>query len=472
MVEKLFKQVRTLLRATGSSIVKGLPEQVTELLPPKFRQEVIDFESKYMSSDPILRSKAQGALALSVGINSIAWFLVRDANQNITGGLENTYREAEGAVEPYTWNIGGVSVPYRYLPVIGNTLAFHATIRDFQEFAPSKDTSGFAALVASSLANTILDTPSIAGFDKLITALKSASTGDASRLKRLLATSVAKAGDPYLNLRKVATESFDPRKPASPTSRFVGNAGKFYQRGKIGDKNVTIEGLQNSIVDTALGTFGVAGEYTGVGVIADALVSVLASDAEFRTSSRKALWYGKPGEAVSASHAGIWQPFKAVLGRYWVFPDKLEDPLAKEMVYNLISPPRNTLFHSDGVGINDTVLNDFNHFLNKEFEFYDPISQKNFKGAYGYLSKLVTSKAYTQYPGVDSPFKMGPFGLVQDANWNREDNMRRVILKSEVDKLIGIAKEQFLMGELPGQQYKAPPEMKQMILNNRMGISQ
>jgi hypothetical protein len=460
------------VRATGSSIVKGLPEQVTELLPPKFRQEVIDFESKYMSSDPILRSKAQGALALSVGINSIAWFLVRDANQNITGGLENTYREAEGAVEPYTWNIGGVSVPYRYLPVIGNTLAFHATIRDFQEFAPSKDTSGFAALVASSLANTILDTPSIAGFDKLITALKSASTGDASRLKRLLATSVAKAGDPYLNLRKVATESFDPRKPASPTSRFVGNAGKFYQRGKIGDKNVTIEGLQNSIVDTALGTFGVAGEYTGVGVIADALVSVLASDAEFRTSSRKALWYGKPGEAVSASHAGIWQPFKAVLGRYWVFPDKLEDPLAKEMVYNLISPPRNTLFHSDGVGINDTVLNDFNHFLNKEFEFYDPISQKNFKGAYGYLSKLVTSKAYTQYPGVDSPFKMGPFGLVQDANWNREDNMRRVILKSEVDKLIGIAKEQFLMGELPGQQYKAPPEMKQMILNNRMGISQ
>jgi len=459
------------VRATGSSVVKGLPEQVTELLPPKFRQEVIDFESKYMSSDPILRSKAQGALALSVGINALGWFLVRDGNQDISGGLENTYREAEGAVEPYTWNIGGVSVPYRYLPVIGNTLAFHATIRDFQEFAPSKDTSGFAALVVSSLANTILDTPSIAGFDKLITALKSASTGDASRLKRLLATSVAKAGDPYLNLRKVATESFDPRKPASPTSRFIGDAGKFYQRGKIGDKNVTIEGLQNSIVDTALGTFGVAGEYTGVGVIADALVSVLASDAEFRTSSRKVLWYGKPGEAVSARHAGIWQPFKAVLGRYWVFPDKLEDPVAKEMVYNLISPPRNTLFHSDGVGINDTVLNDFNHFLNKEFEFYDPISQKNFKGVYGYLKKLVTSKDYTQYPGVDSPFKMGPFGLVQDADWNREDNMRRVILKSEIDKLIGIAKEQFLMGELPGQQYKAPPEMKQMILNNRMGIT-
>jgi hypothetical protein len=460
------------VRATGSSIVKSLPEQVANLIPPKFRQEVIDFESKYMSSDVKVRSKAQGALALSVGINSLAWFLLRDGNQDIAGGLENTYREAEGAVEPYTWNIGGMSVPYRYLPVIGNTLAFHSTIRDLQEFAPGKDTSGLVALATASLANTILETPSIAGFDRLIAALKSASTGDVSRLKRMLSESVAKAGDPYLNLRKVATESVDPRKPASPVNRFTGDAGKFYQRGKLGEKGVTISDLQNSIVDTALGAFGIANEYTGVGIIADALVSVITQDPEYRTSSRKALWYGKPGETVSARHAGIWQPFKAVLGRYWVFPDRLENPLAKEMVYNLYSPPRNTLYHSDGVGINDTVLNDFNHFMNKEFEYYDPISKKSFKGAYSYLSKLVTSKEYTQYPGVDSPFKMGPFGLVQDANWNREDNMRRVILKSEADKLINIAKEQFLMGELPGQRYKAPPEMKQMILNNRMGISQ
>ena len=46
--------------------------------------------------------------------------------------------------------------------------------------------------------------------------------------------------------------------------------------------------------------------------------------------------------------------------------------------------------------------------------------------------------------------------------------MRRVILKNETDRLISIAKEQFLMGNIPGQRYKAPPEMKQMILNNRL----
>lgn len=454
------------LRAGASTLVKNLPEAVANRLPPKLKEGIINFESKYMSSDPKQRSLAQGALALSVGINALAFFLTRDGNQDISGGLENSYREAEGAVDPFSWRIGGQTFSYRYLPVLGNTLAFHATIRDLQEFAPGRDTSGLIALAAASLANTILETPSIAGFDKLIAALKSASTGDVTRIQKLLSESVAKAGDPYLNLRRVIMQGFDPRKPATPVSRYAQT--KVYSRGKIGEKGVTFDDFVNSVADTAFGTFGIATEYSPIGVIADALVSVLQNDPEVRTRSRKALWYGAPGETVKANHAGIWYPFQAVLGRYWVFPDRLEDPVAKEMVYNLISPPRKTLFHSDGVGINDTVLNDFNHFLNSEFTFYDPVSQKQYKGMYGYLKKLVTSKDYTQYPGVDSPFRMGSFGLVQDANWNREDNLRRVILKNEVDKLISIAKEQFLMGDLPGQRYKAPPEMKQMILTNRM----
>ena len=452
------------LRATRSTIVKNLPEEIAKLLPPEERQKIIDFESKYMSSDPQKRGLAQGALAVAVGIQTLAFFLTR-SNLDISGGLENSYREAEGAVDPYTWRIGGKTISYRYLPGgIGNTLALHATIRDFQEFAPGRDTGAFIALAAVAFANTILETPAIAGFDKVIAALKSAGDGDVGRIQKLLSESVAKAGDPYLNLRKVIIQGVDPRKPATPVSRFA--ATKFYSRGKLGKKGVTPADFVNSIADTAFGTFGIATEYSPVGVIADALASVLSKDPEIRTRSRKALWYGPPGETVKANHAGIWYPFQAVLGRYWVFPDKLEDPVAKEMVYNLVSPPRKTLYQADGVGINDVVLNDFNHFLNSEFEFF--ANGKQYKGVYKYLKELVTSKEYTQYPGVDSPFKMGPFGLVQDANWDREDNMRRVILQNEVDKLKGIAKEQFLKGDLPGQRYKAPPEMKQMILNNRM----
>lgn len=453
------------VRAAASATLKNLPESVSDLLPPDVKQQIINFESKYMSNDPVERNLAQGALALSVGINSLAFFLVRDGNQDITGGLENSYRETEGAVDPYTWMIGGQALPYRFLPVLGNTLAFHSTIRDLVEFAPGKDTSALTAMAVSLLANTILETPAIAGFDKLIKALTSAGEGDISRMQKLLSESVAKAGDPYLNLRKVIVQGFDPRKPASPVSKFA--TSKFYSRGKIGEKGITIDDFKNSIFDSMFSTFGIASEYSPVGLLTDAAMTVITKDPEYRTMSRKALWYGTSGQTVNANNAGAWYPIQAVLGRYWTFPNKMEnDPVAKEMVYNLVSPPRKTLYHSDGVGINDIVLNEFNHFLNSEFTFF--ANGKQYKGTHKYLKELVTSKEYTQYPGVDSPFKMGPFGLVQDANWNREDNMRSVILKNEVSKLIGIAKEQFLMGELPGQRYKAPPEMKQMILNNRL----
>jgi hypothetical protein len=454
-------------RAGLSTGMKALPESIADRLPAKTRQDIIDFESKYVSSDPKVRSRAQGALAMALGINALAFFLVRDGNQDLTGGLENTYRETEGARDPYTWKIGGMMLPYRYLPSIGNTLAFHASIRDLQEFSPGRDTSGAFALAIASLANTILETPAIAGFDRVIKALTSAGTGDVSRMQKLIADSVAKVSDPYLNLRKVVMQGFDPRKPASPITRFAGKG--FYSTGKLGEKGITMADIGNSILDSSFGSFGIASEYSPVGVIADALVSVVRNEPEFRTASRKALWYGKPGATVNANHAGKWYPVQAVLGRYWLFPDKLgEDPVANEMVVNLIPPPRKTLFSSDGVGINEAVLNNFNHFLNSEFEYYDPVFNKQYKGAHAYLKDLINSKQYKQYPSVDSPFRMGPMGLVQDPNWGREDNMRRVILKNEVDKLTSIAKEQFLMGDLPGQRYKAPAEMKQLVLQNRL----
>jgi hypothetical protein len=451
---------------------KNLPDEITKFLPPKVRQDIVDFESKYLSSDPKVRIRAQGALALSVGINALAWFLVRDGNQDITAGLENTYRETEGTRDPYTWKIGAMMLPYRYLPVIGNTIAFQSNIRDLQEFAPGRDTSGAFALTVAALANTILETPAIAGFDRIVKALTSASTGDVSRMQKVIADSVAKIGDPYLNLRKVAAQGIDPRKPASPITRFARKG--FYERGKLGEKGINMADIGNTIVDSAFGSFGIAAEYSPVGFIADAVASAINQDPEFRIDSRKALWYGKPGATVNANHAGKWYPIQAALGRYWLFPDKLEDnPVAKEMNYNLIPPPRTTLFNSDGVGINASTLNQFNHFLNSEVEFYDPTFNKTYKGVYGYLKDLVTSKSYTQYPSVDSPFRMGgslppAYGLVQNPNWDREQNMRRVILKGEVDRLISIAKEQFLMGDLPGQRYKAPEEMKQRVIQNRL----
>lgn len=446
---------------------KALPEKVLDILPPGFKQNITDFESKYFSDDIGVRSKAQGALAMAIGLQALAFFHVRDGNQDITGGLENTYRETAGAVDAYTIKIGDKRWPYRYFPFYGNTLAFQATLRDLYEFAPGRDTSGLMALGVASLANYILETPAIAGMDRLIKALTSAGTGDVSRLQKILADSVSKAGDPYLNLRKVVTQGFDPRKPASPITRFAQRG--WYERGSMSEKGMTIQDVVNSAVDTGFGTFGIAAEYNPLGFLIDATVSIMKNEPEAR--SRKALWYGKPGETINANHAGKWYPLQAVLGRYWAFPDKLEgDPVAKEMVYNLIAPPRTSLYNSDGVGINETILNDFNHFLNSEFEYRDPATGKTHKGAYSAIKDFIKSPIYTQHPSVDSPFKMtvGPFGVpIAQADWDRDNNMRRTLLSDYVRTLVDIAKHEFLMGTNPGQRYKMPEDMKQFILQQR-----
>ncbi len=444
---------------------KTLPEKVINTFSPGIKQNIIDFESKYFSDDIAIRNKAQGALALAIGLQTLAFFHVRDGNQDITGGLENTYRETAGAVDAYTWKVGNMRIPYRYIPLYGNTLAFQATMRDLYEFGKI-ESPDMVALSVAALASYILETPAIAGLDRVIKAVTSAGTGDITRLQRLLAESVTKVSDPYLNLRKVIAQGIDPRKPASPITRLV-------QRDWV-KRGTTKEGfsqsdLINAALDTGFGTFGVAVEYSPLGYLADAIVKVAGIEPEAR--SRKALWYGKPGETINANHAGKWYPLQAVLGRYWAFPDKLEgDPVAKEMVYNLIAPPRTSLYNSDGVGINETILNDFNHFLNSEFEYRDPATGKTHKGIYSALKDLIKSPIYTQHPSVDSPFKMtvGPFGVpIAQADWDRDNNMRRTLLSDYVRTLVDIAKEEFLMGTIPGQRYKMPEDMKQFILQQR-----
>jgi hypothetical protein len=68
-------------------------------------------------------------------------------------------------------------------------------------------------------------------------------------------------------------------------------------------------------------------------------------------------------------------------------------------------------------------------------------------------------------PGVE-----GPLGVLfprQETDWDRSNNARKAFLQQEVRKLITEAKQQFLMGELEGQRYKAPENFKQAVLQAR-----
>jgi len=469
------------LRAGASTAGKKMPErmvqQLNDMTGGGFSKKIIDFESKYFSSDPKVRMKAQGALAISVGIQGLAAALVYNGDQDISGGLENSYREAQGAREPYTWKVGGVDYPYRFLPIIGQAIAFQANLRDMQQFSFQGD-GGETALAIAALAGQIMEVPSFAGFEKILKAVNAAQTGNIERIQKMLGDSVSKSGDPYLNLRKVIVESFDPRKPASPSTRFIPFTERYRKTGKLENRDLNpgenIANVAQASVNVMFGALGSSLEYGPTGLLAEVVASIAEGDPEIRTGSRKAIWYGKPGATVNANHGGVWRPLQAVLGRYWAFPNEMTDPVSREMVNNLIKPPSATLFQSDGFTIDDTMLNNFNHFLNSELEYYDPVTQQTYKGAHSYLTKLVTSDIYQSFPSVDSPYKMpgveGPLGVLfprQETDWDRSNNARKAFLQQEVRKLITEAKQQFLMGELEGQRYKAPENFKQAVLQAR-----
>jgi len=450
-------------RVGGKSLVNTVIKNIT----PQERQKLIDFESKYFSSDIETQFKARGALALAVGLQLAVFSLVRDGNQDITGGLENTYREVTGKVDPFTWKVGGVRIPYRYIGLLGDTIALHVTLRDMHQFGMTRGNDQLVAFYSGLLASYILETPGLAGLERSMKALDYVTRGDTDKLAKLLSGSLARGGEPYINLRKTIMEGIDPRKPASPTTRFS-EKGWYKRNEKIKLETMTLENLSgmlggaaNNIISTGLNTFGLTAEYNPARPFIDRLTAFVKNQPE--AASRKALWYGKPGETVNANHAGKWYVLQSILGRYWPFPDKLEtDPVAKEIVLNLVPPPKKTDFISQGVGIDDTMQNNFEHFVNSEFEYTSDITGKSYKGIYNVFLDEIKSEFYQKLPSVDSPFKFAT--PENQANWERDENPRREYLMQLRNKLLGKAREQFIKGDLPGQRYKAPAEMKQFIL--------
>jgi len=460
-------------RAGASTAAKNLPAKFVRRMDDasggRFSKNVIDFESKYFSSDPQTRMKAQGALALATGVQAMAWFVINDGNQDIAGGLENSYREARGARDPYTWRIGGYDIPYRFIPLLGQALAFQANLRDIEQFGQD-GTEDVAALAIATLANTIMEVPALAGFETVFKTLEDMQDGNLRRLTRLISGGISRAGDPYENLRKVVIQGFDPRKPADPTSRFIPFSKRFVKEGELIEDNV----LQ-FIPNEAMRMLGASLEYNPTGFVAESLADLFTENVlgeeglGFREKSRRYLWYAPPGETVNANHAGVWYPVQAVLGRYWAFPNSIDDKVKTEMVNNLVSPPRPDLFKKFGIKyVDNTVLNNFNGFLQNEFVYYDSTLKKSYTGANAFLKDLINHPTYKNLPSLDSPYRMTrTFPLLipgtqkaLEPNWDRTNNVRRAYLQREVRKMMEEAKRQFLRGDLPGQQFKASDALR------------
>ena len=455
---------------------KRLPEKILSRADATSRgaltEAVMNFESKYFSDDLAIRSKAQGAAAVSAGIMSSTWALVNMGEHDITGGMEHTYRQGEPVRKPYTWLINGEEYSYRWWPIIGPAIAFHANLRDLTQHG-SNPVDDVATFAFATMANTIMEVPALAGVEQLFKVVSTTETGNLSRLQKFLADGAAKAGDPYLNLRKFIKFGVDPRKPADPlgrvklptTDRF--KAEKTLEKEPVGFGQRVLEEVGDV---TSMGVSMLANSYedTPITFIAEAITNLISEDDDVRLRSRKSVWYGKPEETVKANHAGFFWPLQAVFGRYMPFSTNQEDVVNREMLNNMISPPPANLYQAEGVrAVDKTVLNEFGFFLNTEYTFYNKQFKKTYTGVNDFLRDLMQSEMYQSLPGLDSPYAIGNTFSDKNFNWDRENNSRRAVLMKEVRALYSGAKEKFLQGDQPNQRFKAPENLKQYINTQR-----
>ena len=441
-----------------------------------------DFESKYFSSDINVRTKAQGALAVATGMHAMAYMHLMDPNLEITGGLENTYRSEKGQVGLYTMKVempwGSMRVPYRWIPVYGSVLAIQATMRDIDEFGIQQGEGGFDLFgaVAAATASYIMETPGAASFDRLFKAVEGARTGNADKLTDFVGQAIAGMGEPYYQFRKFMAEGFDPRKPAKLGAKY--DVQEFWLNNP--------EAVDNPIWSVFRGVGGSFGsafahsyEYNAFGFLTDEVVNIIQGHPEGR--NRRALWFGKPGETINVKNAGKWNGLRAVFGRYMPYPNDL-DSVGTEIINNLIQGPRADFLSGKDYGIKGVskrVVNDFEHFLNEEFTYYDAATGITHVGINSIIKDFVESDYYQALPGLSSPYASTGYSVLPGIklpfaptppNWDTKNNQRRTLLQGLVRTMINKAKEDFVMGDYEGQQYKASEELKQTVLKHRRGL--
>ena len=474
----------SVLRAGGGYLTNKLePNNVLRRLievNPKVKQSVMDFESYYFSKDPKVRDKAWNSFALAAGIQSLAAAYIWNPDIEITSGLDDTYKPAAGRTERFQLLWGDKSIPYRYIPLLGEALAFQATMRDIIQFNPEYDAITYFQVFQSALSMQIMDMPGVAGLSRVFETVKRTSDGDPDALPKLAQEAWTRIGDPYYGGRKTLWETVDPRKPIDPSERFKGP--RAYKKGSLHkgrERGNIMANSAKSLWDWSWSLTGKSHEYT-LAPITDYIWGAFKDDPDFRLSTRKAVPYGKPGEVVRAATGPWYNPLHTIFGRYVWGNNNLTDPVNNAILRLNIMPPDNNLFRSFrgkaiGIAINDRELNNFNHFFNTEYTF--EVDGKTYVGINSYLQWLVKQQGFTKESNPDSPYKIGggsnPIeavlapGASTDADWiagQTRDNKRRMIIKSQIDEQKNRAKLQFLMGNIEGQRFKASEELKQLVL--------
>jgi hypothetical protein len=453
------------------AIYKNLPDEVFGYLRSKFPGHIdgaVEFQSKYLSEDPLVREKAQEALALTIAYHMVAFDQVWSSDNEVTGSLSNTYRQAGNLTETFRWKIGSLEIPYLYLGSFGATMAMHVMLRDLKNFAPEAESAMLLPVFIATQANQFMEAPMMTGTDKLNDALAKASEGDIGPLQRLAADGLAKIGNPYLGYTKMIGRTITPGKPATQVGRF--ESTQYFKKGQFGETaGLDVMGSLENLLDTGIGLFGYAGEGLGIVPMVDALNAAVNQSPELLLRSRKADPYGKPGEMVQYSkYPQLTYPIQAILGRFLPTPSNFEDPVAVARSKHLLMPPGKELFATKEGGevvLNDMAINNFHWFMNEEMLITSPWTGEVHVGMYAYINEIINRPEYKEKEGTVSPFTG-----VDPERTNREQTK---FLRRMVKDAYNLGKWQWVKGlntypdpktgELRPQRWKAGPELQELI---------
>ena len=453
-----------------------------------------DFESVYLSEDPVIRERAQAALGVTIAQHAAAFAIVNwggNAGWEVTGPMTHTFREGRGIKLPFYLRlempgfdfpgVDAVEIPLLYLGTFGATVALHAIHRDLNQFSNKNYMTDAFTLGIAAQSRFTMELPTFTGPDKFTELLTRAGDGDFRPIQRYVADVAAKMGSPFRGYEQTASRLAFKYKPADPLGGPLATQ-KWFKKGS------TWEGTQNVLGgtwDTIIGTFGYRFEDVGVSQLVNGMLDVFYEDRNYWEASRMAMPFGEPGELIpfyDLPRLGF--PLQAATGRFFPINSRVDDnKVRKAVLDNLIPPIGPDIFSSEsdgGVGLSPAVVNELNHFLNEDALFPDPfIETKTHVGIHSFIMSIINSPNYKSLSGSDvvSPYVTG--------NWDRENSDRANWIKGLIRDSINVVKWQWLNGsETPSwipdpkapdgkrkQRWFADPKLRDLILKRQDNFS-
>ena len=335
---------------------------------------ILGFQSKLFSKDPKVRHQAITGLSLSSALNVGIISLVESNALEITGGQRYQYQEANGAYIPmYSVKIGGFWVPYRWLPYVGETLAYAANLRDARRHLSEAELGQAVGTLIMTTASTLFDTPALAGMDTLVSILEKPSEAEYFILDYLERTGGVRFPGLRQGLLRAVNESYGARPVLSGEA-----AGVITVKEPISDPREYSEDLQYH-EQWQLGFMRDLGSFFAKGgaLLSDRLGlrpafesldkfthEAMIEDQNIEGDYRQAHWY-KPGD-IMYSGPGQASFMGTMFGRHWPVPDA-SNVVDTELFRHGIKPPSQAFQSRYGIVANDVMINRFRRFMGTEY---------------------------------------------------------------------------------------------------------